>query len=82
MVAAALRHTRPYARAQPPLRRLLHSVQLSEGKAVTIMKGASRAFRNTEFGRDDALVQDKLPSSRSTALLGFVAIRLASRAHQ
>ena len=49
---------------------------------MTIMKGASRVFRNTEFGRDDALMQDKLPSSRTTALLGFVAIRLASRAHQ
>ena len=36
---------------------------------MTIIKGASRAFRNTEFGRDDALVQDKLPSSRTTAFL-------------
>jgi uncharacterized protein (DUF2461 family) len=76
-----LAHAAVYApRARPPLRRLRHPVQVSQGNALAIMKGDQGP---SKFGiRQGVIVQDKLPSSRFTALLGFVAIRLASRAHQ
>ncbi len=45
-----------------------HPVQLSEGNALTTMKGASRPFRNAEFGRrQGVIVHNRVRSSRVAA---------------
>ena len=78
MVAAAFWHTRLHAR--PPLRRLRHPVQLSEGSTLTTMKCASAIFQKRRIWH--VIVQPKVRSSRVASVVRFINIRLASRAHQ
>ena len=55
-------------------------VQLSEGSALTIMKGASGVFQKRRIWH--VIVQPKVRSSRVASVVRFINIRLASRAHQ